>query len=581
MSAANSTSLCALKGFVVANKSLTQISEGESAASLASFVIAVVWLLANFAYFRYWKNCYARTQVRVTPFLGTYLFADLLFLTGWHLPIAPGIIGNYPCWLMYGFVAMSIGCFNAANFTRNTAFMLMTSLSYATQSNGRIPLEDIAKVEEAQEALQGWGRIKENARLIWFGLRFVFIPNGIRGKKSRAEHITTLVALRFVSSRKGALLFTVACLLPYLVLVVVVCLVYPPFRAGCVGCIPDNGPTVVMVVILGVLLLSLAMVFNYKCSSLPDVWGVFLEESLSASGVGGAFLGFILISFTGIENRYYFNILIAVALMIGFSTTTTFQIYLASKSEKKINPESKNGGAIVGSPNVNANRKTLHNGTPLNKTPQKKEKPKRSSQVDHESGNQDQDPAAATVGKTSSNSSQHEGPRGSSLNVNGPVTSSSADVLSTVRTIVYDFRSQVPHLHEILSTPHLVEAFQVHCLREFCDENLNFLQNASDWKATFSDIARTASTARAKKIVNTFIRDGGLQQINLPFSQAQVLIKKVESGAQFDHTDFDDARFEIARLLENGSVARFLVSPQYRNILSGAVVVNAVAGDMA
>src|SRR5689334_5060192 len=117
---------CDLGGFVVHNRTLEDVSPEAAVASLVSYAIAMTWITANMGVFLYLKNWYARTKVRVAMFTLTYWFADMFFLSGWLLPVSAGMGTAFPCWLSYAMIAMSLGCFNATNFTRNSTFMLMT-----------------------------------------------------------------------------------------------------------------------------------------------------------------------------------------------------------------------------------------------------------------------------------------------------------------------------------------------------------------------------------------------------------------------------------------------------------------------
>jgi hypothetical protein len=55
------------------------------------------------------------------------------------------------------------------------------------------------------------------------------------------------------------------------------------------------------------------------------------------------------------------------------------------------------------------------------------------------------------------------------------------------------------------------------------------------------------------------------------------LLRELNDNTEVPFTLFDEARLEIARLLEFGAVKRFANSPEYRSILSDGMVAQIMA----
>ena len=232
--------------------------------------------------------------------------------------------------------------------------MLMTRLAIATYDFGRIPVDETAEAEERQHNLSLLTRTREEFSLIWFALTFFFKPSAIHIKMTKADQVQTLLTLRFITNIKGSVMFASACLLPVVVLVIVVCLLVPPFAHGCTGCATNNLATAITIACLGSLGLLNAVVFTVKCRAFPDAWGVFQEGRLSARGVVVALLGFLLLCFLQVPYQYLFTIMMGFGFTFGLTVVTGYQVYLASKNEtatyinhRRHQVSSKNKSSVV------------------------------------------------------------------------------------------------------------------------------------------------------------------------------------------------------------------------------------------
>jgi hypothetical protein len=111
------------------------------------------------------------------------------------------------------------------------------------------------------------------------------------------------------------------------------------------------------------------------------------------------------------------------------------------------------------------------------------------------------------------------------------------------------------HLDEILTNAELRLDFEKFCAVEFADENLAFLHACDEFTSSFYDMSKSARTIRFKKIVSTFVAPDGRWAVNLPGRQIDALLALAEEEVGYDA--FNDARKEVANLLELGQARRF------------------------
>jgi len=79
--------------------------------------------------------------------------------------------------------------------------------------------------------------------------------------------------------------------------------------------------------------------------------------------------------------------------------------------------------------------------------------------------------------------------------------------------------------------------------------------------------------------VNNYIRRGALYEVNISHDMAQAVQLRLDGSDDVARDLFDDARRDIALLMERGSLFRFLNSTRGRSMLSAkAAAVVAPAG---
>jgi hypothetical protein len=481
---------------------------------LFQFITVVVWVLVCFTIFVSCKQRYSRTRVRMTTFVASYAVGILLYSFTFLLSLVIGIT-NIRCWMYICSQILFLGFFMVGSFTRNSTFMLMTRLSFATYQFGRIPLQITADAEQklAEMSLASW--FCESLSLLWFGLKFVFQPSSVKSSITEENHLRTLLTLRFITSTKGSIFYAFVILFPSIVLAVIICLTVPPLRVGCTGCAPENYVATYSVVGWGTALFVNAVFFVIRCRKLPDVWQVFQEGRLISSRGGfPAFASMSIMLWSQLPYRYYFSLISTFAFCLMFYFATVHQIIAARNLEL-------------------STQANFDSHVPL----------KHLELMEH---------------------------YGSQIDL---VSS------SNMQTPIDDIKG-LHHLREILQHSELSRAFQYYLSTEFSYENLCFLQDTSAWRKSYNDVAKNALGSRAKKLINTYISDRGLYQLNISCDMSQKLLHlsnsiSIDPDFIVSIDSFDEARVEVGTLLERGAVTRFMKTPEYAAITTGEAVVNA------
>jgi len=118
-------------------------------------------------------------------------------------------------------------------------------------------------------------------------------------------------------------------------------------------------------------------------------------------------------------------------------------------------------------------------------------------------------------------------------------------------------------LDTIMDNPELLELFEQHVAAEFGMESVLFLKDSAQWIRTYYDVAPAARLARARKLYNMYIDVSGVFSVNIPSTCSSALNRALQ-GSRVEQTVFDEARLEVASLLERGAVARFMNSKAYK-----------------
>ena len=243
-------------------------------------------------------------------------------------------------------------------------------------------------------------------------------------------------------------------------------------------------------------MVSFSIIFSIQgVEKFPDPWGFFREEFGAVLFISFAFISFLVLAWTSFDGHYFLAVPLCVGLTLQFSFVTLGQLYLGSKDK---------GGRLV-KPRITSR---FHNRLVAGGA----------NKVDHQP--------------------------------------SSHDMSSTQRVSpVYDFREQVPQLDDILVSAASAAAFEQKVQEEYAGENLSFLQDVHVWRSSFGMATDEMNTSRARKLLKTY-GEGGLLQINISQVQHERLFKNVNES-RVGREAFDEARLEVAKMLEIGAVIRF------------------------
>ena len=418
--------------------------------------------------------------------------------------------------------------------------MLITKVSIATYEFGRIPLDELVQAQEIIQNKPIIVQLFEALQILRWCFWLVFRTNSVKKTKNREEYVKTLLILRFFTAI-GHVLISIYFFVLLSVTVVVCCLTIPAFSSGCRGCLVENSPTAFATIVLASTLAVIHGFFiTFKCRNLPDVWGIYHEGVTALYFAIFAFIAWIIVVFGNFQGKYYFLILFMLAAYGSYSITSIYQLYLGRKSDQDTTSSFQNEYSTH---NTNATTTSMGNASsqPLSKLT-------RTSIANDFSLSFDRRPSLA--------------PQNSCL------------------PILDHLKQKYPKLQEISTNPILFRQFEYHLSTEYGMENLSFLQDIYEWKKSFLDVSRSASLSRAKKLINTYIKDGGLYQINISSDMAKELLNYLkvssdEESLQVTADIFDPASLEIARLLEIGAATRFFQTSTYKDYVSTEVVINA------
>jgi len=118
-------------------------------------------------------------------------------------------------------------------------------------------------------------------------------------------------------------------------------------------------------------------------------------------------------------------------------------------------------------------------------------------------------------------------------------------------------------LYTIMADPVMLDMFEKHLAQEFGTESMFFLDDTAEWIHSYHDVPPALRLVRARKIFKTYVDHNSPFAINVP-SHCSAALQHALHEAEVDRSVFDDARCEVARLLERGAVARFVVSSAYK-----------------
>ena len=159
-------------------------------------------------------------------------------------------------------------------------------------------------------------------------------------------------------------------------------------------------------------------------------------------------------------------------------------------------------------------------------------------------------PASPRVGSALGTVAAAAAPRGSNL----------TSVSSTTNPNAAERYGHIHTLRQVLADAELRPKFEEFLVDEQSVELLLFYRAASEWQASYFDVAETANYARAKHICATFLARGSEFQVNVSGkleAAVEAELRDKPGTARYDL--FDDLVQEVTVMLTHGPVRRFMM----------------------
>ena len=565
----------------------------------AEFGVAVVVNFLSISTFllvrRYVR--YPRLLVRRPIISVVYLFTNFTFIIGFVLPYVVGL-DKYPCGLAW-FLAMFTGpAMTSGAFIRNSTFLFLTRLARAQFTLGRLitdsdsvgrnrrdlPVPNASKVsataagDDAESRGAGPGdAVSESVRTskhselaasalqpvraIWYCLTTIAYPDlGVDEENA----IETLQMLRYLTSNQGIVSVYVTISLPYVIINLAYTLATP--GASCTGCSPTSNPVAVAILIAeGIVNGILNVYMGCKFARLPDPWSIFVEARLTTLSLSLALVGLILATYTPVpaSGPVDYTLFIVVGSCLAAMVGTVLQVWRAWATTDV---------RMVEAARVAAERRKKRLEHPQATKPstggsgfgQFSSNRAGSSHDLVAAGNaalpasdggglltvSTLAPNSPTPSATSKGSPRQDGRHGHAVNRwSQPQNATDGKPEDFMRVAT------------VLANPAMLESFQRHLEMEWGTESLAFILDTEAWLKAFSDLTPKARLARARKIVNLYVRTDAVFACNLPSAVQDAILAAIRSAEpapdQLSANVFDTARAEMAYLLESGALPRW------------------------
>ena len=124
-----------------------------------------------------------------------------------------------------------------------------------------------------------------------------------------------------------------------------------------------------------------------------------------------------------------------------------------------------------------------------------------------------------------------------------------------------------PSMVTILNCSRGVKSFAMHLATESALENLYFYKTSDYWMKEFGSMSETARLAMANHVLETYLSDDSLLQVNISHRARNVLIEEITSQNLYQGM-FVAAANEVYHLLETDSFSRFKVSDYFQAFMT-------------
>ena len=568
-------------------------------------VAALALTLASLVAFAAAKPRYARLRVRRLVLVALYAWGVLLYVFA-ELFLEVYGIARVPCWVHAILDLLIAPNFGALVVARYTVFLLLHRFAVIVYRYGRVDVvaqavgggDDDADADADANAKQhpgahataagaapapllvetietATGRITRTLKnLAWVSSVVWYVVSSLARPEAMAIDVTpedkraTLERLRFVASRKGAITIVAVCSFPFVVFAFAY-VFSDPVYVNCVGCRRD-GTLTLIIVGESVFLVGCTIVLALRVRKLRDDWGLITESRITLAWVVIAFVGLLLEAFAPVDpaSAYSWQVLICIGLVFAFCTVSILQVFLAALREGWPTWMVWCAGSRCG----------------LRGPPKQPHRASRIATNAIAGGSHGQvQPDAVTTPSRATKSLRNGRTLGdrstgvSGTNLGGAAASPSSTGTSTAAPTPANVLNVVdakaaPGLRDILADETLTTEFEEQLLNEFGQEALLFLRAVAEYRAVFFDSTPSARAVRAKRMVRAFVAVGGMFAVNLSHGVRAATTHAVQSpGPDGVSADvFNVAANEVARMMENDSVARFRLRKQKERAAASA-----------
>ena len=513
-------------------------------------IISLTMCVASLVAFAVLKQRFQRTKVRplVVPRLA--FIGVLFFIVSANVPSIWGF-EPLPCWFP-AFVTLSIpSSLGVALLLKAMYFLLMTRFAVSLAVFGRRAVDAsggdtdtdadtdpggphstaVHHQQPPRRARRILTNIKATLDVLVFATKTIINPLPTREElmrsrdaTARADQARTLEALKFVMSTRGQSLFEGFVASPFLLFNIIATIVADPsYNAGCFGCFRVTPAVLYINFVQGSILLAFGVFLAYRLRGLKDPFGVFWEGRLCLASIIIAVVFYSIGFFTNARASsspfdWWSISLLFVSLVVVF--TSALPVWMGWREEAQ-------------------------SGSRFAAAAKRLRRARRKQQA------ADKGELLSTTNRQSSLKPPGGGSHGS-FTANDP----SRDVMW------------------ILNDARLKAAFEKYLETEFCPELLIFLEITDEWKRSFVDIAPTARLSRARRIANSFIGAGAVQEVNVSDRVSRAirthLADAAANPAKLTQELFDEARQDVVVMLEHGPLMRFLETPEAEELLAAA-----------
>ena len=494
-----------------------------------NLVCLLVWLSE--------KRNYERTRIRPTLFVWMAVLCSLA-------QMSCGVLQSfteegYPCWLGVVLLMLIIPFGATSIFGR---YMLFNFLSRFAQSAADVQ-NKLIDAETSSVPTSG-SHLRRG-----FCQRMVSVLKLIAYPDQKATTEEDLFDLKLMASKRGVFGMAVVLCLPFIVFAIVI-LSTDLVIVYCYNC-AFSSMTFNLLIATAVVEMFIVLAVWYGARRIKgaDRWGLKTECSYCIAWVVFSFVAFLVSVFdsTQVTLQPYTHLLpMSIGLWLNVIQQTLVQVYLARKAKIQTTRASNAPATCC---QMWCDPRLFYLFWTTQTVPSMNVQGKKMQVADDKS-------VASEISTTSAAHHHHGG-----VAVSGK------------------YKSARDELEELLDDQTLAVLFEKHLMGEFGVESLFFLQQAEAWKRQYFDISPAARVARARRIFKAYVQSSGLYTVNLPWSICDKIRQTMKEGdediasnAALDdvpHTLFDDAIWEIRRLLTAGAVLRFKHSPEYRKSQRG------------